>query len=183
MPDASTPSIADDLALALRLADEASALALDLLMSGPHSARKLDGTVVTNADIAVERMLSATLASERPEDAVLGEEFGGASGAPRRWILDPIDGTRNFVAGRPVWGVHIALEHGKEVIVGVITRPARGTRWWAARSSGACFGSSTSQGAPASLHVSPQDSLTDARVSGRLVDSHPLTDRLRALPG
>jgi len=183
VPDASTPSIADDLALALRLADEASALALELLARGTSSARKADGTVVTNADLALERMLSAALASERPDDAVLGEELGGASGAPRRWILDPIDGTRNYVAGRPDWGVHIALEHGQEVIVGVVTRPALGTRWWAGRGCGAYVGSSTGNGAAASLGVSPRHSLTDARVSGWLFDGDPLKDRLRALPG
>jgi histidinol-phosphatase len=183
MPAAPTPSIADDLALALRLADEASALALDLLRRGTDSTRKADGTVVTNADLALERMLSAALASERPDDAVLGEEFGGASEAPRRWILDPIDGTRNFVAGRPDWGVHIALEDGQDVIVGVVTRPALGTRWWAGRGCGAHAGRSTGLGAPASLHVSRGDSLTEARVSGWLFDGDPRKDRLRALPG
>jgi len=179
----STPCITDDLKLALRLADEASALALDLLTRGTHSDRKAGGTVVTDADLEVERMLSAELASERPDDAVLGEEFGGPSKAPRRWILDPIDGTRNFVAGRPDWGVHIALEHDGEVTVGVITRPVLETRWWAARGLGAYVGGSRPEGEAASLHVSPHNSLAGARVSGWLLNGDPLKEHLRSLSG
>jgi histidinol-phosphatase len=183
MSDPLTPSIADDLELALRLADEASALALDLLTKGTNSDHKADGTVVTNADLEVERMLSAALLAQRPGDAVLGEEFGGPSEAPRRWILDPIDGTKNFVAGRPDWGVHIALEHDGEVTVGVITRPVLETRWWAGRGCGAYAGSSKTGGNPTRLQVSSHNALASARVSGWLFDEDPLKDHLRSLPG
>jgi len=116
-------SIDADLQLAIRLADEASAVALEIFATGVETRRKADGTVVTEAGLAVERMLCAALALARPDDAVLGEEFGAAGDATRRWILDPIDGTKNFVAGRSDWGVHIALEARGEVIVGVVTLP------------------------------------------------------------
>src|SRR5262245_51875929 len=131
----------------------------------------------------IERMLTAALASERPGDAVLGEELGGVPGAARRWIIDPIDGTRNFIAGRADWGVHIALEDDGEIVVGVVTRPVLATRWWAGRTVGAFVGSATNASEPAPLHVSSQDSLAAARVSGWLVDGDPRKDRLRSLPG
>jgi histidinol-phosphatase len=182
MPDASNPSVADDLELALLLADEASAIALDLFRRGVSAKQKADGTAVTDADLEVERLLSAALASERPGDAVLGEEFGGPGSAARRWIIDPIDGTMNFVAGRPDWGVHIALEDGGDIVVGVVTRPVLETRWWAGRACGAFVASATNAGEPTSLQVSSQESLAAARVSGWLVDGEPRKDRLRSLP-
>jgi histidinol-phosphatase len=183
MPDASTPSVSDDLQLALLLAGEASAIALDRFTRGVASRQKADGSVVTDADLEVERMLTAALASERPGDAVLGEELGGAPGGARRWIIDPIDGTRNFIAGRPDWGVHIALQDGGNIVVGVVTRPVLATRWWAGRGCGAFVGSAADPVEPAPLRVSSQESLAGARVSGWLVDGEPRKDRLRSLPG
>lgn len=174
MSDQSSACINDDLQLALRLADEASRVALSFFSGDAESRLKADGTVVTDADLAVERSLCADLALERPDDAVLGEEFGAAGHGRRRWILDPIDGTRNFVAGRPDWGVHIALEDHGEIVVGVVTRPVLGRRWWAGRGSGAFVGHLDSKGAPTLLRVSERDSVVDGRISGWLFDSDPL---------
>jgi histidinol-phosphatase len=128
-----------DLALALDLADAADVVtqdrfqALDLRV---HT--KPDTTPVSDADLAVEALLREKLAEVRPGDTVLGEEQGqlGTSSA-RRWILDPIDGTKNYVRGVPVWATLLALEVDGEITVGVISAPALGRRWWASRGGGA----------------------------------------------
>jgi histidinol-phosphatase len=99
--------------------------------------RKADGSPVTEADRTVERELRARLAAARPEDGVTGEEYGTAGGGDRRWLLDPIDGTRNFVRGIPVFATLIALEVAGRIEVGVVSAPALGSRWWAARGGGA----------------------------------------------
>ena len=128
----------DDLRLALRLADTADALTLaafrreDLVVD-----TKPDLTPVTEADTGVERALRDRIAQERPDDAVVGEEFGGRDTTGRRWILDPIDGTKNFVRGVPVWATLIALAIDDDVVVGVVSAPALGRRWWASRGEGA----------------------------------------------
>lgn len=139
-----------DLALAFELADVA-----DSLTMASHRDRSLlvavkaDSSPVTEVDRAVERALRAHLARERPDDTVLGEEMGelgGPGGAasgveavdpPRRWILDPLDGTKNYLRGVPVWGTLIALERAGFVEVGVVSAPALGRRWWAAAGDGA----------------------------------------------
>ncbi|MCV7251870.1 histidinol-phosphatase [Mycobacterium hackensackense] len=131
-----------DLTLALQLADQADALtmerfgALDLRVE-----TKPDLTPVTDADRGAEQALRAALAQARPTDAVFGEEFGGAttSGttAGRIWIIDPIDGTKNFVRGVPVWCTLIALVDDGVPVVGVVSAPALGRRWWAAAGEGA----------------------------------------------
>lgn len=182
MSDDASSSVADDLELALCLADEASAVALHFFRRGVTPGQKADGSVVTEADVEVERMLSAALASQRPSDAVLGEELGAVGDAPRRWILDPIDGTMNFVAGRPDWGVHIALESDGEVVVGVVTRPVLGQRWWASRGGGAYIDGLVRSDVRTSLEVSRREKLDGARVSGWLFDDDPVKARLRSLP-
>ena len=127
-----------DLSLALELADAADAISL-----GRFRARDLvvetkpDRTPVTEADHAVEQALRSRLATERPEDGVLGEEFGVTAGGSRRWIVDPIDGTRNYSRGIPVWATLIALEEDGMLRLGVVSAPALGRRWWAERGSGA----------------------------------------------
>lgn len=128
-----------DLELALRLADEADTItrarfgALDLRVDS-----KPDLTPVSDADLAVERALRAVLALERPGDDVLGEEFGGdAKFAGRQWVIDPIDGTKNFVRGVPVWASLIALLEDGVPVVGVVSAPALNRRWWASAAAGA----------------------------------------------
>lgn len=132
-------SLADDVKLALQLADEADALtmerfgALDLRIE-----TKPDLTPVTDADRGAEEALRATLSARRPDDAVLGEEFGGtAVFAGRQWVLDPIDGTKNFVRGVPVWATLIALLVDGVPQVGAVSAPALGRRWWAGAGAGA----------------------------------------------
>ncbi|MCJ1704589.1 inositol monophosphatase family protein [Rathayibacter sp. VKM Ac-2926] len=128
----------DDLRLALRLADAADAisrerfLALDLVVD-----TKPDSTPVSDADRAVEEAIRAVLAAERPDDAILGEEFGTSGEASRQWILDPIDGTAHFVRGVPIWATLIALAIDGVPVVGVVSAPALGKRWWASRGAGA----------------------------------------------
>jgi fructose-1,6-bisphosphatase/inositol monophosphatase family enzyme len=101
------------------------------------ASAKRDQTPVTVADREIEQALVEALARFRPEDAVLGEEFGARGVSPRRWLLDPIDGTSNFVSGDSRWGTHIALEVEEHIVLGVITRPALGLSWWACRGWGA----------------------------------------------
>lgn len=158
-----------DLALALQLADDAEELTLArFLASDLRVETKPDLTPVTDADTAVERLMRARLERERPHDAVLGEEFGtsgSAADAPggRRWVLDPIDGTKNFVRGVPVWATLVALMDDDEVVVGVVAAPALGRRWWAARGAGAHTGGSLAR--KRRLQVSGVTSLTDASLS------------------
>jgi len=129
----------DDLTLALTLADRADALtrtrfgALDLRID-----TKPDLTPVTDADRAVEADARQVLGRERPDDSILGEEFGGTTiFSGRQWIIDPIDGTKNFVRGVPVWASLIALLEDGVPTVGVVSAPALLRRWWAARGQGA----------------------------------------------
>ena len=126
-----------DLALALRLADAADAISLPLFRSGLPIETKPDLTPVTEADRAVETKLRRMLGAERPTDAILGEEHGATAGGVRRWILDPIDGTRNYARGVPIWATLVALEETGVVRVGVVSAPALGHRWWAERGGGA----------------------------------------------
>jgi len=135
MPDART---SDDLSLALLLAETADDIsaarfgAIDLVVD-----TKPDLTPVTDADRAVEAAIRTMLARTRPRDAIVGEEFGAdPQSAGRRWVVDPIDGTKNFVRGVPVWATLIALMEGADVLVGVVSAPALSQRWWAAREHG-----------------------------------------------
>jgi len=102
------------------------------------------------------------LSRSRPRDAVLGEEFGSSGHGSRRWIIDPIDGTKNFVRGVPVWATLIALQVDGRVDVGVVSAPALGRRWWAARGHGAWAGSLD---APEQISVSGVAALADAHLS------------------
>lgn len=127
-----------DLTLALALADEADAITMRQFRASFSVRTKADRTPVTEVDEAVEQMVRARLERERPDDAIVGEEFGNEGNAARRWIIDPIDATKNFIRGIPVFATLIALENE----VGVISAPALGRRWWASRGEGAfCNGS------------------------------------------
>lgn len=126
-----------DLAFALELADLADSLSLPRFRAADLRVEaKPDLTPVTDADRAVERALRERIAAARPGEGVFGEEEGD-DGGPVRWILDPIDGTRNFARGIPLWATLIALERDGELVAGVVAAPALGRRWWAARGEGA----------------------------------------------
>jgi histidinol-phosphatase len=127
-----------DMHLAHVLADQADSISLKALDLQVDT--KPDLTPVTDADRAVEEQLRITLARARTRDAVLGEEMGATGHGPRRWVLDPIDGTKNFVRGVPVWATLIALFDGDEPVVGLVSAPALNRRWWAAKGVGAWTG-------------------------------------------
>jgi histidinol-phosphatase len=130
--------VSPDLELALRLADAADAISLPRFRTGIAFETKADLSPVTEADRGVEAELRALLAEARPRDRILGEEEGqSGGGGGRRWILDPIDGTRNYARGIPVWATLVALEDAGEVRLGVVSAPALGRRWWAERGEGA----------------------------------------------
>lgn len=153
-----------DLALALELARLSDAITIERFRAEDLVvASKPDLTPVTDADQAVERAIRTRLAAERPADAFFGEEYGVTGSGPRRWVVDPIDGTSNFVRGVPVWATLIALLVDDEPVVGVVSAPALGQRWWAAVGQGA-FGS-TAGGEPRALRVSQVDQLSDASLS------------------
>jgi len=143
---------------------------------------KPDLTPVTDVDREVERVLRARIAEARPAHGVLGEEFGasnttGAGAGGTRWVLDPIDGTKNYVRGIPIWATCIALQHEGVGTVGVVSAPALGRRWWAARGEGAF-----STDGP--IRVSAVADLADAQLSYDSVpgfEDHGLGERFLAL--
>jgi histidinol-phosphatase len=155
-----------DLDLALRLADAADAITLPRFRATDlWIDRKPDRTPVTDADLAAEDALRELIAAERPDDAVVGEERGGSLDArDRAWVLDPIDGTKNFSRGLGVWGSLIALTVHGEPVVGVASAPALGRRWWAARGSGA-WTSGGPGASPRRIAVSGVGELADAYLS------------------
>ena len=131
----------EDMRLAHVLADQADSISLERFRAQDLKVdTKPDLTPVTDADRAVEEMLRITLSRARTRDAVMGEEFGTTGHGPRRWVLDPIDGTKNFVRGVPVWATLIALFDGDEPVVGLVSAPALNRRWWAAKDVGAWTG-------------------------------------------
>jgi histidinol-phosphatase len=153
-----------DLDLARSLADSADAITLDRFGAGDLAVTaKPDLTPVTDADHAVEDALRIRLADERPDDAVVGEELGSAGSARRTWIIDPIDGTKNFVRGVPVWATLIGLLDGDQAVVGVASAPALGRRWWAAHATGAWL--ATLGRPPRRLAVSRIAAIADASFS------------------
>jgi len=163
-------SLAEDLALAHELADAADALTLGRFRAMDLRVQaKPDLTPVSDADTAVEQLVRDRLARERPHDAVLGEEYGDTGDSPRRWVVDPVDGTKNFVRGVPVWATLIALQEpegdqgSRRTTVGVVSAPALGRRWWAARGLGAQAGPSAARGLP--IAVSAVEQLSDAHLS------------------
>lgn len=173
---------ADDLALAHVLADTADSISLSRFRSlSLQVSEKPDLTPVTDADTAVEKALRATLARTRPRDAVFGEEFG-ATEAPagpghRRWVIDPIDGTKNYIRGVPIWATLIALMDGDQVVVGLVSAPALQRRWWAATGHGAYAGRHASAATP--IRVSGVRRLADASFC---YSSLPSWDEIGRLP-
>jgi histidinol-phosphatase len=170
-----------DLAFALELADAADEItvprfrARDLVVES-----KPDLTPVTEADRAAEKALRARIEADRPADGVIGEEYGETTGSGnRRWILDPIDGTKSFVRGIPAWGTLIALERDGEIVVGVVSAPALHRRWWAARGEGAFADGER-------IHVSRVNAIEDALMcftSVTAFDDYGLGEQFRTLAG
>lgn len=154
-----------DLSVAVELANRADAITLDRF--GALDLRietKPDLTPVTDADEAVEAALREILSRERPGDAVVGEEYGGtATFEGRQWVIDPIDGTKNFVRGVPVWASLIALLKDGVPVVGVVSAPALNRRWWAGKGLGAF--ASTGDGPARKLAVSGVADLGSASLS------------------
>ena len=171
----------DDLRLAHVLADDADSLtttrfkALDL-----HVMSKPDLTPVTDADQAVEEGIRRTLSRVRSRDAITGEEQGSSGNSARRWIVDPIDGTKNFVRGVPVWATLISLAVDDEVVLGVVSAPQLQRRWWASKGNGAWTGRSLLKATQ--MQVSDVRRLEDASLSYSSLsgweDQHRLDDAL-----
>jgi histidinol-phosphatase len=163
-----------DLALAITLADLADGITMERFRAEDLVIEtKPDLTPVTEADRAVEELLRKHIAAERPQHQVVGEEFGaGGQGGPgsARWIIDPIDATKNYVRGIPVFATLIALERDGAVALGVVSAPALGRRWWAARGEGAF-----ANGAPA--RVSRVARLADAQLGHASVSSWEVAGR------
>lgn len=127
-----------DLELALQLADIADAISLERFRAlDLHVESKPDRSPVTDADRSVEQALKDLLAAKAPNDALIGEEYGNSGSASRTWIIDPIDGTANYLRGVPVWATLIALAIDGKPVVSVVSAPAMGRRWWAAPEVGA----------------------------------------------
>jgi histidinol-phosphatase len=154
----------DDLRLAHVLADDADSLTTSRYQAQDlHVVTKPDLTPVTDADKAVEDGIRRTLSRARPRDAVLGEEQGSIGHSQRRWVVDPIDGTKNFVRGVPVWATLISLMVDEEVVVGVVSAPVLNRRWWAMKDGGSFTGRSLMKATP--CRVSDVNRLDDASLS------------------
>jgi histidinol-phosphatase len=165
-----TISLADDLALARTLAAHADLISMRRFTAQDFTVTtKPDRTPVTEADQEVERAIREGITAARPHDAILGEEFGSTGeqdgeGRPhRQWIIDPIDGTANFLRGVPIWGTLIALAIDGVPQVGVVSAPALGQKWWAATGHGAYTQRTGSH--ESTIHVSKVSALSDAVVS------------------
>ncbi|MDT0119412.1 MULTISPECIES: histidinol-phosphatase [Kocuria] len=157
-------SYTDDLRLAHILADSVDGLTMKRFKSQDLTVEtKPDLTPVTDADREAEQVIRAQLGRVRNRDAVIGEEFGTTGSGGRQWVIDPIDGTKNYVRGVPVWATLIGLIEDGEVVLGVVSAPALNRRWWAAAGSGAFTGRSLSQATR--LSVSSVNQLSDASLS------------------
>jgi histidinol-phosphatase len=172
----------EDLALALELADVADSIslarfrALDL-----HVETKPDRSPVTDADRAVELAIKEVLSAKRSDDGIVGEEFGNSGSSNRKWIIDPIDGTANYLRGVPVWATLIALSVDGKAVVSVVSAPALGRRWWAAPGLSKTW---DIDGSVRELKVSAISSLENASLSYnnlQLWDTKGFLDRLIAL--
>jgi histidinol-phosphatase len=158
------PSYHDDMRLAHVLADSADDITTRRFKAQDLRVEtKPDMSPVTDADRAAEEVIRSTLRRARPRDGVVGEEFGSTGTGWRRWIVDPVDGTKNFVRGVPVWATLIALMEEDEVVVGLVSAPSLGRRWWAARGAGAYTGRALSSATR--LQVSEISDLADSSFS------------------
>lgn len=159
----------DDLALALEIADLADRITLGRFGAGDLVVDdKPDLTPVTDADLAVETAVREILTARRPDDAILGEEFGGDPvTVGRQWVIDPIDGTKNFVRRVPVWATLIALLEDGVPVLGVVSAPALDRRWWALTGHGARV---RDRGAERPIRVSAVGALPSASLAFSSLD-------------
>lgn len=173
-------SYTDDLRLAHLLADDADSLSMDRYKAlDLHVSTKPDLTPVSDADDAVETAIRRTLLRARPRDSVQGEEQGTSGSGPRRWVVDPIDGTKNYIRGVPVWATLISLLIDDEVVIGCVSAPALGRRWWAGKGSGAWTGRSLMSAKQ--CHVSDVDDIADASLSYASLEGWDHIGRLDAM--
>jgi len=136
-----------ELAFALTLADRADAISLSRYQAlDLEITTKPDNSPVTDADKAVERAIIDAIATQYPSDGVVGEEFGTSGSKDRYWVIDPIDGTKNFVRGVPTWATLIALVENEEVVASVVSSPALYRRWYASAGGGAFVGEGVTKG-------------------------------------
>jgi len=180
-------TLQSDLQLARQLADMADSISLERFRANDLLVTmKPDMTHVSDADKAVEAALRGALADSRPGDGILGEEFGtetGSGDGSRQWIIDPIDGTANYVRGIPVWASLISLAVDGVPVVGVVSAPALRQRWWAARGQGAWTSEHVSETdrRERRIFVSGVADLSDASLSYNSLkgwDEHGQLDRL-----
>lgn len=175
-------SLSDDLALALALAADADLISLDRFRAVDLVVTtKPDRTPVTDADQAVERSIRSGIEAARPTDSILGEEYGTVGDSRRQWIIDPIDGTANFLRGVPIWGTLISLAVDGVPVVGVVSSPALGKRWWAAIGDGA-WSQATGERAR-QIRVSAVSELADASLSYNNITGWDDEGRLEAIVG
>jgi histidinol-phosphatase len=155
-----------ELAFAHELADEAAPIAMELFADvGLEIRHKADRTLVTAADMEIERMVRTRVGDAFPGDRIMGEEEGGTfDGAGRVWIVDPIDGTANFARAIPIWATLIALQVDGELVAGVASAPALGERYAAARGAGATMNGKH-------IHVSDIAALAEAQVHYSQLDA------------
>ncbi|GAA1333035.1 histidinol-phosphatase [Brachybacterium rhamnosum] len=168
---------ADDLRLAHVLADAVDQLTMSRFKAQDlEVSTKPDLTEVTDADRSAEEMVRAQLSRSRSRDQVIGEEFGSSGSSPRQWVIDPIDGTANFVRGVPVWGTLIGLVEDGEPVVGLVSAPALSRRWWGGEGAGAWTGPRLSSASR--LQVSSVDSIEEASLSYSSLHGWADIDRL-----
>lgn len=169
-------NLTDDVRLMHMLADDADSLSMNRFKAlDLQFENKPDDSPVTEADKAVEESIRRTLAKARPRDAVHGEEMSDTGDSPRRWIIDPIDGTKNYLRGVPVWATLIALQVEGEVVASVVSAPALSRRWWASFKGGASTGKSLFSASE--IRVSKVDSLEHASLSYSDIDGWVNTPR------
>ncbi len=162
-------SFNDELRLAHIMADDADSLGMSRFRAQDlRFTAKPDNTPVTEADTAIEESLRRTLSRARPRDGIVGEEFGATGESDRRWIIDPIDATKNYLRGVPVWATLIALEADGEIVASVVSAPALGRRWWASKGAGAFTGRSIMNATQ--MQVSKVAEVTDASLSYSSLD-------------
>lgn len=170
--------LGDDLNFASSIIDQVDSITLPRFQAQDLTIRtKPDNTEVTDADVAAEQRIRSMLGRSRSRDAILGEEEGETGSSSRRWIIDPIDGTRNFMRGVPVWATLLALEEEGEIVMGIVSAPALHRRWWAGKGLGAFTGRSWANAKQ--IHVSDVRNVSDASLSYSSMDGWAARGQLR----